>query len=692
LELPPLREDETRGKHRSVKSCTLGFCAHEEGFKLPERRANHKSKASTPVLSRSFTTQANDLIEGVSEVQLHLIYEAKCADLRLPFMSLQQRRFVDFCCKQLRRRVWDFTESGVGPRTGKAVAECIRNNPHFCQLLLGKNELGDKGAVQVAKALSKALNIIHLDLSSNSLSPEGLSEVLRALSCHESLISLDLSSHEGLHRNRLALEGALALGDLLRRSKFLVALDVSGTAIGEGLEAVAIGLASNRSLLQIGLSRNGIRGKTLLPLCKLLPQSRLMRLSVAGNPLGREGVEVLCSSLSTSDRFPLRLLDISDSRIGFVGSEVVFDAVSRNMKLHTLLMSRNAIGDAPNPALAGFLCDNSQLRHLDLSDCGLRGNGMMAIGQGLGRNHSLETLVLARNALGTSDQQEHFTALAAGLKKNSALKQLDLSNTRLSDDAVAVLCEAIWTHTSLAQLLLKGNDIRDRGAALLVDLTRVRRKMTKLTVENNSISFKYVAEIRSNLLGNAKFHEVNRIPQLRRELSHISKCDLPMSALMQNFTNVQNELKTLNSQVEHEKRRMKQVKQQEENKLKLLLAEAESVRQRYQKVTRELQALRDETEEEQRTGKNQEINLESQLAQLLADLKSRQRHCTALRSAGCEARLSFNRQLEGATQLLTNAKADLRTSEMSLAGMRKQVELVRLEVETQPKRKRDKAR
>lgn len=698
LELPPLREDETRGKHRSVKSLTFGFCTHEEGLKLPERRVRPKSKASTPVLSRSFTTQASDLIEGVSELQLHLIYEAKCADLHLPIMALQQRRFVDFCCKHLRRRVWNFTESGVGPRTGRAVAECIKNNPHFCQLLLGKNELGDKGAVQIAKTLSKALNIVHLDLSSNSLGPEGLSQVLRFLSCHESLISLDLSSHEGLHRNRLALEGALALGELLKRNKLLVALDVSGTAIGgEGFEAVTTGLASNRSLLQIGLSRNGVRGKALLPLCKLLPLSCLSEIRVAGNPLSLEGAEVLSNVLSTPDSSSLRLLDISETRLGFSGSERVFDALSRNMKLHTLLMSRNPIGDAPNPTLAGLLYDNSQLRHLDLSECGLRINGLKAIGEGLGRNHSLEALVLAGNVFGTSDQQESFTALAAGLEKNSALKLLDLSSTRLNDKAVAVLCEAIWTHTSLAQLLLKDNDIRDRGAALLADLTRVRRKMTKLTIENNSVSFKYVAEIRSNLLGNAKFHEMSRIPQLRRELNCVSKCDLSMSTLAQNFTHVQSEMKALNSQVEHERRRAQQTKQQEEAKYQLLLVEGERVRQKHQKVTRELQVFRGEIEvgprqEEQLVAKKLETEVESQLAQLLADLKSRQHHCAALRSAGCEARQSFSRQLEGAAQLLSNAKADKRSVEMSLAGLRKQVELIRLELETQPRKRRDKTR
>ena len=571
LELPPLREGERKGQHRSVKSLTFGMSPPNEGIKRIEGGLKKRSKASTPALSYSFTSQANDLIEGVSEVQLCLIYEAKCADLHLPFMPLQQRRFFDFCSKRLRRRAWDFTESGVGPRAGKAIADCIRDNPHFCKLLLGKNELGDKGAVQVAKSLSKALNIIHLDMSSNSLGPEGLSEVLRIFCKHESLISLDLSSHEGLHRNRLALEGAVALGDLLRCNKFLLFLDVSGTSIGgKGLEAIATGLALSNSLLRIGLGRNGIRGKALLPLCKLLPQSRLMQIILSGNHLGMEGTETLCTALNSPINNPHRLLDISDTHLGFAASEIIFSALANNMRLDTLLMSKNPIGDTLNLALANFISDNTGVKHLDLSDCGLRANGMEAIGQGLGRNHSINTLVLAGNAFGTSDNKDQFAALAAGLAKNSALQVLDLSSTRLNDQAVAALCGAIWTHTSLTQLLLKDNDIRDKGAAILANLTRARRKMTKVTIDNNLISFKYVAEIRSNLHGNAKFQEINRTPKLRKERDTIRKSSTSVGALERRFANVQTEIITLKNQVEHEKDRVQQIRDQEESKFRVL--------------------------------------------------------------------------------------------------------------------------
>lgn len=60
--------------------------------------------------------------------------------------------------------------------------------------MLGKNSLGDHGALSVAAAVCKNLNVVHLDLSSNDLAPDGAKEVIRLLAGSQSIVSLDLSS------------------------------------------------------------------------------------------------------------------------------------------------------------------------------------------------------------------------------------------------------------------------------------------------------------------------------------------------------------------------------------------------------------------------------------------------------------------------------------------------------------------
>lgn len=73
---------------------------------------------------------------------------------------------------------------------------------------------------------------MYLNMSSNAISPEGTYALCKALKNYESLFTLDLSSKEGLHRNRLHETGAKGLTLLLKKSKILSILNLSGTSLG----------------------------------------------------------------------------------------------------------------------------------------------------------------------------------------------------------------------------------------------------------------------------------------------------------------------------------------------------------------------------------------------------------------------------------------------------------------------------
>ena len=682
-ELPPLAlSHKCLSKHRSAQSLGTSF---------DKSRTRTQSKRTTPVLSRSFTLHNTEAVEGLTDIQVQMIYEAKCKDMALPLMPLQQQRFVEFCVRHLKNRVWDFTDSGVGPRTGKVIAEAVRNNSHFAQLLLGKNDLGDAGALQVVKVLSKALNIVHLDLSSNSLSPESLPDLLTILSAQESIVSLDLSSHEGLHRNRLALPGALALGGLLQCNSLLTAIDVTGTAIGgDGLEAVSAGISGNRSLSYLGLGRNGIKGKAVQSLCSVLGSTRIFHLNLAGNPLGIEGADALASVLCSADRSRVAHLDLSDCLLNFTAAEHIFTSISRSTTLKVLLMSKNPIGDRNNPELAACISDNSVLYHLDLSYCGLRSTGLQAVGQGIGLNHSISLLVLAGNAFGLS-QSEAISDLTSGLAKNSALQLLDLSSNHLNDKAITLLCEAVWTHSSLVQFILKDNDIHDRGASLLLELIRFRRKITKLVIENNSISFKIIAKIRDNLAYNVRNLGENRALMLRKEIENYSKSDISEQSISQDFSTAQSQITYEKIQLAAAQQRLAKIKRLEEEKTSIIHTEAVNIHQKHVKITQELNMVWKEIEREQIRGDEILLGLEEKFMKVELEIVSHEKEMNSIKGKYNSARERFAAKLERLNEELSRVKAEKRSKELEVSSVRKQVEVTRVEVESYPKRRKRKA-
>jgi hypothetical protein len=101
------------------------------------------------------------------------------------------------------------------------------------KVLLSKNNIGDKGALEIGEALCKAHSVIALDLSSNSISPEGGAELISLLKYNYSVIDLNLASYEALQRNTLGAVGVRPLREVLHVNKFLTILNLAGNFIGD---------------------------------------------------------------------------------------------------------------------------------------------------------------------------------------------------------------------------------------------------------------------------------------------------------------------------------------------------------------------------------------------------------------------------------------------------------------------------
>jgi Ran GTPase-activating protein (RanGAP) involved in mRNA processing and transport len=620
------------------------------------------------------------MVEGLSDEQLKDIYEAKCVDLGIQVMPLQEKRFLQYCYKYIKNRDLNLAESGIGPASGKAIAECIRNNSHFCKLTLAKNALGDTGAVQLVKILSKALNLIHLDLSSNSLSPEGLVQILQILSVHESLVSLDICSHEGLHRNRLGRPGAAAIGDMLSHNPLLISLNLANTSIGsEGLELLSPGLSVNRSLQRLSIAQCGISGHALDKFFKSLCKSRVMNLNLAGNSLGALAADYIAEVLTMPDvtGCKLKVLDLSNAKLGFAACQLIFRAMTQNSLLDSLILEKNPIGPMPNPALTQLISDNLTLKQLNVSGCGLRSNGAAAIGDGLGKNHSLKVLLVASNGF----EEEKINILADGLLRNSALQALDLSYNRLTDRAGTWIGSAIRTHSTLSQLLLRDNELKDESGQLFADLTRTHRQLVRISVENNPMSHRFMLEIRGNVAANLKFQGMNRTPGRMRELRELELQDTNVDVIINDITALKKEESGLLEQIERHKDKYSQYQEAEEAKTQAVLKESAAVQARRQLVLDEYYAVRQELREEEIAGLQEAKKWEDKITSAHLELVRKEKECNALKAYSHSCRTQFIERLDRLAEDLKNQKAAKKTLETSVLGLRKQVEVMKFDIE-----------
>jgi Ran GTPase-activating protein (RanGAP) involved in mRNA processing and transport len=134
--------------------------------------------------------------------------------------------------------------------------------------------------------------------------------------------------------------------------------------------------------------------------------------------------------------------------------------------------------------LAKRLAQNNTLTWLDMyrTRCGPK--GATALGDALGKNHTLQHLLLRSNAVKSDGTLYLSKALA---NKSCALMTLDLSYNLVMDEGVEELGRALRGNGSLTTLLLAGNGVSDKGCAELTKPLRKNEALTLLDLSFNRI-------------------------------------------------------------------------------------------------------------------------------------------------------------------------------------------------------------
>jgi Ran GTPase-activating protein (RanGAP) involved in mRNA processing and transport len=86
-----------------------------------------------------------------------------------------------------------------------------------------------------------------------------------------------------------------------------------------------------------------------------------------------------------------------------------------------------------------------------------------------------------------------LNALADAFRVNGALTSLDISNNRMGDDGVKLICEALKQNSSLKVLDLnasytRGGEIGPQGAQYLADMLSVNGGLTSIKMSGNDLT------------------------------------------------------------------------------------------------------------------------------------------------------------------------------------------------------------
>jgi len=345
------------------------------------------------------------------------------------------------------------------------LAGAIAKSVYITQLNLRSSELGERGGLLLAAAMTSCMQLRWLGLEDNDLGPKAAAKFVESAQAGHNLTALDLT------RNSIGDAGARMIAEVLPSCRFLTDIRLRLNVIGsDGVEALAECLLSNSSLSSVDLGANDIHLGDLVGLLRVTVASCTLHElnlehSVPWPPF--EGAEGPVCMLA--DALGGHAVDRSHGPSGERGA---FSC------LRSLNLRHCGINGTSAARLFSALAHNNKLELLNLSWNGIRQHGTLEIAEMLAASHSAITeLDLRDNHLGTQD------ALAEALQRvfwrtghihhttNSRLRVLHLGNNELTAKAICLFVESLPAFSGLEELFLYHNPkIGSEGAQALARL------------------------------------------------------------------------------------------------------------------------------------------------------------------------------------------------------------------------------
>uniref|UniRef100_A0A3P8S388 Leucine rich repeat containing 34 n=1 Tax=Amphiprion percula TaxID=161767 RepID=A0A3P8S388_AMPPE len=319
------------------------------------------------------------------------------------------------------------------------------------------------------------------DKSGTKINPDVL-EVLQKTPATGNL-TLKLAGNIRLRRvQRLSDDDVLILCKCLQNNQHVTGLDLRYNNIGDdGAGHLAELLQQNSALRSLDLMFNDIETDG----AKALTKSSLLSLRLSGNKLGNRAAMDLVSMLQVNNT--LQELQLDDCDLATQSVIALSIVLKSNKVLRCLDISRPLLFSLQEDWVIHFsemLAVNGSLLELHLGKMEMTDSGMERLTEGLKLNQSLCYLDLRCNRV----TRDGVRRLAEVLKKNSALEVINLSANRIEDEGAAYLSDAIASPGCiLKELSVSSNNIRTDGLLSLVQAMKTNSTLTHIYIWGNHL-------------------------------------------------------------------------------------------------------------------------------------------------------------------------------------------------------------
>ncbi|KAJ1814520.1 hypothetical protein LPJ75_002737 [Coemansia sp. RSA 2598] len=415
------------------------------------------------------------------------------ASLQWDVGALSQRQYRVQEVWELYERNCRSLDTEPVPSIEKTLLGHVRKGLSLGTLDLTGTQLSGVHMKCFADMLDLNFGLSKLELSHCGIDDDAARLLAYSLLCNDTVRYLSLANNP-----RLRSDGVRYISILVRHSKQLQLLDISGVAVRKKsagyLAAALAGLGANWSL-----GRGSMHRKPTA--CEQISLQALRMNSCGIKP---SALSILASGirLSPLQHLSLRLNSLNGSA-GPILREMLYGDPPQlsldkpslparrpiSVSLHALSDAQNCASGDPasaSPMPGGYPSDSprvSRLRSLDLSQNDL-GRAVMDLAEGLLWNTNLRSLVLRQNKL----QPATLAPFIECLGINRGLAYLDISRNPAcgpSPTVLEVLSQVVTQNHTLKGLFMSNTGMTSEGAILLAECLPELQRLERLDVSEN---------------------------------------------------------------------------------------------------------------------------------------------------------------------------------------------------------------
>jgi len=281
-----------------------------------------------------------------------------------------------------------------------------------------------------------------------------------------------------------------SLGPFLRNSKSLCDLTFANFDIGlQCARNIASLLGQQSSLKCLNFEEANLSDEMFVEIAAALrKQPQIEELNLSMSNIGRNGCVALGNALEGMRNPNLETLHLDHNEVDDEGLHALVAGLINCHDLTSLYLNENGLitGVGLRSLSTLLQSDNCCLEHLDLDQTNIDNDGVAVLAAGLARLPTLKKLHLSDNRI----SDEGLQALVRGLGSCNLLEELYLSRNILLGSILGMRALCTLLQRTNMQLLFLFDTVNDEGLQCLVDgmANCYRLKKLALSCNNNSIT------------------------------------------------------------------------------------------------------------------------------------------------------------------------------------------------------------